>query len=197
MRLKDLKNISKGKSKDKKVEARDSIIGIGNSSVYEMEEHMNERTKDLEAMTKRLKELSNKNIYENTASGPHGPIGELAVESDMLSDTDLELGESSEIILEDDNQDVKMVEIGTITSTSPAISPTETSTEPELTTQHSAESDINLEDDSDSLRNLFSDDEEEENPLEKLINSLPDVSTRELLDDLNEIKGIIRDWQQS
>jgi len=195
MRLKDLKNISKGKFKDKKGEAEDSIAEIGNNSVSEMEEHMNERTKDLEAMTKRLKELS-KDTNENAAIGPHGPIGELSVE-DLRPDADSELGGDSNIILEDENEEVKIVEIGTITSDSPAATTTKASPEPEPASQPSAASGINLEDDSDSLKNLFSDDEEEENPLEKLINSLPDVSAQELLDDLNEIKGIIKDWQQS
>jgi hypothetical protein len=48
----------------------------------------------------------------------------------------------------------------------------------------------------DSLSNLFNQDEEEENPLAALINSLPDVSAQELLDDLQEIKDIIRDGQR-
>lgn len=197
MRLKDLKKISKGKSKDNNGETKDTTHNTGNNSISEMEEHMNERTKDLEAMTKRLKELSNNDVHKNTANGPHGPIGELSVESDTLLDTDSELGEGSTIILEDDSADVKMVEIGTITSASPETTPPDAKPEPESTTQPLAESDISLEDDNNSLSNLFSDDEEEENPLEKLINSLPDVSTQELLDDLNEIKGIIKDWQQS
>jgi len=51
--------------------------------------------------------------------------------------------------------------------------------------------------DSDSINNLFSDDEEEENPLANLIKSLPDVTAEELIDDLNEIKGIIKEWQRS
>ena len=195
MRLSDLKKISKGRSKDKKVGSGDPITEIGNNSVSEMEEHMNERTKDLEAMTKRLKELS-KDTDENNSIGPHGPIGELSVE-DLRPDADSERGMDSSIFLEDENEDVKIVEIGTTSSISPAATPTETSPESEPASQISAGSGLNFEDDSDSLKNLFSDDEEEENPLEKLINSLPDVSAQELMDDLNEIKGIIKDWQQS
>jgi hypothetical protein len=48
----------------------------------------------------------------------------------------------------------------------------------------------------DSLNNLFSDQEEEENPLANLIKSLPDVTAGELIDDLKEIKGIIKEWQK-
>ena len=52
-------------------------------------------------------------------------------------------------------------------------------------------------DDDDSLNNLFSNDEEEENPLASLINSLPDVTARELMDDLAEIHRIIKEWRPS
>ena len=50
-------------------------------------------------------------------------------------------------------------------------------------------------DDADSLNNLFSSEEEEENPLAGLINSLPDVTARELMDDLAEIQRIIKEWK--
>ena len=45
------------------------------------------------------------------------------------------------------------------------------------------------------LKNLFSTDEEEENPLASLINTLPDVTVQELLDDLAEIQRIIKEWR--
>jgi hypothetical protein len=50
--------------------------------------------------------------------------------------------------------------------------------------------------DAESLKALFDSHEEEENPLAKLINSLPDITVDELMDDLKEIKDIIRDWQK-
>ena len=53
-----------------------------------------------------------------------------------------------------------------------------------------------LSGDGDDLKNLFSQDEEEEHPLANLINFLPDVSVQELVDDIDEIKSIIREWQQ-
>ena len=42
-----------------------------------------------------------------------------------------------------------------------------------------------------SLANLFSQEEEEENPLASLINALPNVAASELMDDLQEIRDII------
>ena len=50
--------------------------------------------------------------------------------------------------------------------------------------------------DADSLKALFTSEEKEVNPLVSLINSLPDITIDELMDDLKEIKGIIRDWQK-
>ena len=49
----------------------------------------------------------------------------------------------------------------------------------------------------DSLSNLFSQDEEEENPLASLIASLPDVAARELIGEAQEIEEMLRKWQQS
>ena len=52
------------------------------------------------------------------------------------------------------------------------------------------------EEESDSLSDLFSDDEEEENPLASLITSLPDVTATELLEDMKEVQVLLREWQQ-
>ena len=52
------------------------------------------------------------------------------------------------------------------------------------------------EGESDSLSDLFSDDEEEENPLASLITSLPDVTATELLEDMKEVQVLLREWQQ-
>ena len=59
------------------------------------------------------------------------------------------------------------------------------------------ESDTENEEDGDSISNLFSDDEEEENPLAGLITSLPDVTARELLDEVQEVEAMVRQWHQS
>ncbi|MFA5308862.1 MAG: hypothetical protein WC370_05160 [Dehalococcoidales bacterium] len=45
---------------------------------------------------------------------------------------------------------------------------------------------------SDSLSSLFAQDEEEEYPLAGLMQSLPDISAGELLDDIKEIKNIMQ-----
>ena len=57
------------------------------------------------------------------------------------------------------------------------------------------DSDLNLQDD-DSFNNLFSDDEEEVNPLANLINNLPEVSAQELINEIEELKEIIKERQR-
>jgi len=100
-------------------------------------------------------------------ANPHGPIAELSVEPDDESrDDEKELGSLFE----------------------------EAEGKSEETEINVAEQSIGGE--GESFSNLFDQDEAEENPLASLINSLPDVTVKELFDDLQEIKTIINDWQQ-
>ncbi len=66
----------------------------------------------------------------------------------------------------------------------------------EASTQAEAKKETKPADDNDSFNNLFSNEEEEVNPLANLINSLPDVTAQELFDDLKEIKEIILERQK-
>ena len=50
--------------------------------------------------------------------------------------------------------------------------------------------------DGDSLNNLFSDEDEEENPLASLIKSLPDVTANELLNEAREVSVIVQEWRR-
>ena len=47
----------------------------------------------------------------------------------------------------------------------------------------------------DSFGNLFSQEEEDENPLAGLINSLPDATATELLNEAHEIQEMMQQWQ--
>jgi hypothetical protein len=66
----------------------------------------------------------------------------------------------------------------------------------EAAAQAEAKKETKPADDNDSFNNLFSNEEEEVNPLANLINSLPDVTAQELFDDLKEIKEIIMERQK-
>ncbi len=63
----------------------------------------------------------------------------------------------------------------------------------EASAQTEAKSEPKPADDNDSFNNLFSNEEEDVNPLANLINALPDVTAQELFDDLKEIKEIIQE----
>jgi len=114
---------------------------------------------------------------------PHGPLGELSVEPDAVAggavlDDDVDISG----IVEDGDAGVNLKEVG---SAEPAPVPPEPKA-PE----------VKPADAGDSFSSLFSQEEEEENPLANLIASLPDISAGELLDDLNEIQGIMREGRK-
>ena len=58
------------------------------------------------------------------------------------------------------------------------------------------ESEPEKEEESDSISDLFSDEEEEENPLAGLITSMPDVAAKELLEEIKEVQVLLREWQE-
>ena len=48
-----------------------------------------------------------------------------------------------------------------------------------------------------SFSSLFDEEEEEENPLAGLITSFPDITAQELLEEVQEVKKIVHEWQQT
>ena len=178
-----LKGFRIGKSKEKPEKDGAETEGTTAEQIVEMEEKINGRTKNLEETAQELQEPSGESATpeegENTPAGPHGPLDELSIEpEDKLAEVDdVEAG-----VPEEEGEEIKVVEVSAGSAAPP----------PE------GEKEAKVEDiGGDSISNLFSDDEEEENPLDNLIKSLPDVTAGELIDDLNEIKGIIKEWQRS
>jgi hypothetical protein len=176
-----LKNLKIGKSKEEPEESTAEAGDISANQVAELEEQINNKTKDLEATEQQLRELSNKANGSEEDEGPppqpHGPLSELTVEPDdelMDEETD------ASTLLGEADEEVNVVEVE-----ASAVAPAEAEKVPPK------------EAESDSLTNLFSQEDEEENPLAALINSLPDVTAEELLDDLREIKEIIQEWHNN
>lgn len=179
-----LKNFKLGRSKKKNEENAAEAEGNAAEQIEEMEEKINGRTKNLEETAQELQELSNEadtgKEDEDTPPGPHGPLDELTIEpEDKLAEVDDV--DKDEDMSEEEGEEIKVVEV-TAGSDAPPEGEKEAKVE---------------EAGSDSIKDLFSDDEEEENPLANLIKYLPDVTASELIDDLNEIKGIIKEWQRS
>jgi hypothetical protein len=187
MRFKPLKL---GKSKGEPEEEFLEVDKETANQLTEMNENISNRTKNLEETTQQLQDLSetlSDSIDEDDTPKPHGPLVELTVEpEDKMMDIDLDMT-SDEELFEAATEEIKVVEVGA-EATAPAESNEVGESQPEVKVAPDAE----VSED-DSFKNLFGSEEEEVNPLATLINSLPDVSAQELVDDLQEIKDIIMD----
>jgi hypothetical protein len=197
MRIKNLKSITLGKSKVKNGKAAADDTGV--AQIAGMEEKISTATKGLEETAQKLNGLVAREESEESPPGPHGPIGELSVEpDDELGEEEGEPGpDINEPAIGENKLDIQVVQTDKADKTPPAgvnevILETEAIEGPEAELKE-----VKLDTDGDSLNQLFSQDEAEENPLVNLINSLPDVTVQELMDDLSEIQGIIKEWQQS
>jgi len=178
-------NFKIGKSKKKTEKDAAEAEGTTVEQIVETEEKINGRTKDPEETAQQSQELSDEGDTPekdgDASAGPHKPLDELTIEPvDKLAEVDdIEV---ETVASEEDGEEIKVVEVSAGSAAPP----------PE------GEKEVKVDDvGGDSINSLFSDDEDEENPLANLIKSLPDVTAEELIDDLNEIKGIIKEWQQS
>jgi len=197
-----------GKSTEKNENGNAGAKGSTATHAAGLEEQLNGRTNNLKQTAKQLKKLSDKvsssEENEGISHKPHGPIAVLEVGAeDLLSGADIIRKSDIGDLPEEEGEEVKLVEVSAKAVTLPkseAANPpkAQAATPPkaEATTPPKEEKKPPPEDGSDSLNKLFSNDEEEENPLANLIRSLPDVTTEELIEDLNEIKAIIKDWQK-
>ena len=174
------KSFKIGKSKEKPGRDTAEAGDTPAAQIAGLEEPANNKTRELEATEQELKELpdtvNDSEEDDGAPPQPHGPLDELSVEpEDQLQNLDEETDVGT--LLGEAGEEVKVVEVGAI---APAAE--------KVTVAAGA---------NDSLTNLFGDEEEEVNPLANLINALPDVTAQELLDDLQEIKEIIRECQQN
>ena len=194
--FKSLKNLKIGKAKETPDGETTEAVDTSATQIASMEEQINNRTKDLAETEQQLRELTDtaKASEENEEAQPkpHGPLSELSIETeDQLEGLDEEI--DTETIVEEAGEVIKVVEVG-----AGATAPAEAVTVKELTKEEGEKGEEKQEEpEVDSLNNLFSQDEEEENLLANLINSLPEVTAQELLDDLQEINEIIREGQHN
>ena len=182
MPFKNFKNLKIGKSKEKTDADTAEEQDVAVSQISNLEEHLNDRTQNLEETGQQLEELSDTveepQEEEAAAPQPHGPLNELEVGS---SDEPFDEETDVSTLLEEAPEELNVVKVD-----AGAEATAEAEKEPEATVTES-----------DSLDNLFSDGEDEENPLASLISAMPDVTSQELLDDLQEIKEIIQEWQHN
>ncbi len=126
---------------------------------------------------------------------PHGPMAELTLDASPAVDDSDEVvdfgGIEPPVTPGNDEEDVTIVEVKAdelAAAKGEAVVPAE-----EVSIESAPEEEVKME---DSLSSLFSMDEEEVNPLATLIDSLPDVTVQELMDDIQEIKEIMQEWRQ-
>jgi len=201
MRFKAFQNLPIGKSRDKKKKDNPEAEDSPTPEIAEIKDKLKGKTGDAEKAGKKLPEFSSQTgiILEpdDIPVRPHGPAAELSVEpEDLQNDAGLTLDE-----LDDDNSIIpgEEVKISEISAEKVATAPKEVPTAAAAAAEEvkPEEQEETKPDENDSLNNLFSEEEEEENPLAALINSLPDVTVQELMDDLEEIQRIIKEWRPS
>lgn len=206
MRFKALRDFSVDifKDKPKKYKPKRDKPGVEDAQaveITEIEAKINGKTKDMEKSAKKLKGPTTKDGIAIPADDipvrPHGPAAELSLEPEDLQ-------KSAGITLDDEEiddsvklgEEVKITEVSTEkVAVAPKGVPAAVAVAP--VAEKKEEKKEEKPDDADSLNSLFSSDEEEANPLASLINSLPDVTARELMDDLAEIQRIIKEWRPS
>jgi hypothetical protein len=200
MHIKVFDNFSLGKLGGKNKKDSPVEITARASRIADMETKINGKTKDLKKATEKLNGL-------RTDAGiaipvdvipvrPHGPVAELTLEPEDLSDNS---GIALDEVISDEpvtlGGDIKIAEVSAEKIAAVKAVPVAAAALPVEGKKEGKKDE--KQDEADSLNNLFSQDEEEENPLASLINSLPDVTVRELMDDLGEIHRIIKEWRPS
>lgn len=208
MRFKSFK-ISKTDENDEEVAAKEDTVTV--TEVADMEEKINNKTKKLKDAEKQLKGLTDSTKTpeesEDEVLGPHGPLIELTVEpgNELVDlDTEAELNTLMDPDEKGEEQDINVVEVNTKDTIK--VVDKEAGKEADKINDKIVDKTVDgvnetkqeklPKDSKDDFSSLFSEDEEEVNPLGNLISSLPEVSAQELLNQLEEIKGIIQERQQ-
>jgi hypothetical protein len=188
--------LGKPKEKRDKDKVDVAIKDIAAERIEKMEQRIYGRARDLEEKAQQIQGLAEKS--DDITARPHGPISELTLDTvDKSSDVMrvVKLNDSDDS--DEDEDTVKLVEVSAINAPTVKAAPakvTEAKAAPGKPPEAAKEA--QPDEDSDSLGNLFKQQEDEVNPLANLIHSLPDVTVEELAEDLNEIKRIIKEWQK-
>jgi len=205
MRFKSFKIGNTGKKSEEETGQEETVTS---TEVADMEEKINNKTKKLMDAEKQLKGLTDSTKSseedEDEIPGPHGPLIELTLEPGdelMDLDTEAELNTFMDTDEKGEEQVINVVEAGnkdTDKSTDKVGDKVADKAEKKDESEQAEKTkpDITPQDNSNDFNNLFSDEEEEVNPLSNLINSLPEVSAQELINELEDIKEIIRERQQ-
>jgi hypothetical protein len=157
------------------------------AQITDLEGQLKGRADSLKKTEAQLNKLTGKGKEDgDILATPHGPIAELSLEAEP--DPAAADSPAAKVNLAEPEvlpNGIKIVEVK-INPDAPAVA--------EKAKENEKPKDAKPN--TNSFENLFAHDDEEENPLASLIRSLPNVETNELVDDLKEIKDIIKDWQK-
>jgi hypothetical protein len=167
-------------------------------NVFKSKDKKGNPEKDVNKNTEAISEEPNVDIaaiVDVTPEKPHGPAGELSIDTEeensevTVDEIDENKVEVKPSVIPKENLVKKSTALKTTTILANGVEPAVTqpvAATPPVKPEESGTNDLN---------SLFSMEEDEENPLAALIASLPDVTVRELLDDLDEIHRIIKEWK--
>jgi hypothetical protein len=126
---------------------------------------------------------------------PHPPLQELSLEAEDTSEQPAT--QDGAAPAEEEGEPIKLVEVHpAVPAASAAPAVPAAAPPPALDAKKEPPKKNDPMDLSASISNIFTDTDDEDNPLINLIRSLPDVAATELIDDLKEINDIIKDWQK-
>ena len=133
---------------------------------------------------------------DGTPVRPHAPLQELSLDGEQESGAE-EVPLVEEAPLEEEGETVKLVEVKLDPTAAipppppPPPAPPAPEVKKDVISKPADPLDISA-----TINSVFTDVEDEENPLANLLKTLPEVAASELLDDLNEINDIIKDWKK-
>jgi hypothetical protein len=125
---------------------------------------------------------------------PHPPLQELSLEAEAeaaAAEGEVLLSADPNAPAEEEGEPIKLVEVQPSVPVASAAPPPPTPAAVKEAPKKNDPMDLGA-----SISNIFTNVDDEENPLSNLIKSLPEVAASELIDDLKEINDIIKDWQK-
>jgi hypothetical protein len=131
---------------------------------------------------------------DGIAVKPHAPLQELSLDGEQELDA-VETPLTEEGAAEESGETVKLVEVKVdpTAAVSPPPPPSPAAPAPKNAAGAKPADPLDI---SATINSVFTDVEDEENPLANLIKTLPEVAASELMDDLKEINDIIKDWKK-
>jgi len=148
-------------------EEKDPLV----AQITNLEELVNKRTKDLEEARQQLSGLHDTTkSFDGDDSKDESPVEELFTLPNQVKDEPSAVSEKE--------QPVELIDTASLMG--------ETNVE---------EDEQEEKKENDAPLNFFSTDEDVENPLASLINSLPEVTTQELVAEAKQVTTMLREWQ--